>query len=113
MPSTPRPYSVWTKLIKLVLNSKETSKSLGVRGSLRITTTRERERGGICQGEIEKGVMVDEYAEELSILMALPQSILTPVCTMRRLCLLSNNTPRKGCRRLILRGIYYSFITFE
>ena len=31
-PPPPRPYSVWTKLIKLVLNSKETSKRLGVRG---------------------------------------------------------------------------------
>lgn len=53
MPSAPRPYSVWTKLIKLVLNSKETGE-LG--GSLRITTTRER-MGGICRGEIEKGTM--------------------------------------------------------
>lgn len=32
MPSTPTASSVWTKLIKLVLNSKETSKRLGVRG---------------------------------------------------------------------------------
>lgn len=32
MPSTPTVSSVWTKLIKLVLNSIETSKRLGVRG---------------------------------------------------------------------------------
>lgn len=32
MPSTPTASSVWTKLIKLVLNSEETSKRLGVRG---------------------------------------------------------------------------------
>lgn len=30
MPSTPTASSVWTKLIKLVLNSKETSKRLGL-----------------------------------------------------------------------------------
>lgn len=54
MPSTPTASSVWTKLIKLVLNSKETSKRLGVRGgSLRITTMRER-TGGFCGGEIER-----------------------------------------------------------
>lgn len=79
MPSTPRPYSVWTKLIKLVLNSKETSKRSGVRGLFE-DYHHEGENGRyFVEAKLRKAVWREEYAEEFSILIVLLQSILTPV----------------------------------
>lgn len=53
MPSTPTASSVWTKLIKLVLNSKETSKRLGVRGLFEDYYDEGEDGRLFCGGEIE------------------------------------------------------------
>lgn len=54
MPSTPTASSVWTKLIKLVLNSKETSKRLGVRGLFEDYYDEGEDGRFFCGGEIER-----------------------------------------------------------
>lgn len=82
MPSTPMAYSVWTKLIKLVLNSKETSKRSGVRGLFEDYHDEEENGRYLLRRNWERC----EYARKFTILVALAQSILTLMWIMRKSC---------------------------